>query len=78
MDVNVCRLLCHHHYYHHHHHHHHHHYPHHHHHQHGIGQQKRSAMSLARSPSELKLMTALKSVMDPNGILNPGKVLPDV
>jgi FAD/FMN-containing dehydrogenase len=47
------------------------------HHQHGIGQQKRSVMPLARSPSELKIMSALKSIMDPRGILNPGKVLPD-
>ena len=28
-----------------------------------------------RSPEELALMRAIKQVMDPNGILNPGKVL---
>ena len=45
--------------------------------EHGVGQQKRSIMSAARSPAELLLMAALKRTVDPNGILNPGKVLPD-
>jgi FAD/FMN-containing dehydrogenase len=32
-------------------------------------------ISLERSPEELALMRAIKRAMDPNGILNPGKIL---
>ena len=48
--------------------------------EHGVGQQKRVALQRggARTPAEVQLMTALKAVLDPNGILNPGKVLPGV
>lgn len=43
--------------------------------EHGVGQQKVSALERARSPAEVKLMRQLKSTLDPNGILNPGKML---
>jgi FAD/FMN-containing dehydrogenase len=43
--------------------------------EHGIGSLKRDFLHYSRSPQELALMRAIKQVMDPNGILNPGKVL---
>jgi FAD/FMN-containing dehydrogenase len=43
--------------------------------EHGIGSLKREFLHYSRSPEELALMCAIKQVMDPNGILNPGKVL---
>ena len=42
--------------------------------EHGIGQLKIDKMILAKSSDELKLMKDLKSVLDPRGILNPGKL----
>ena len=43
--------------------------------EHGIGSLKRKFLHYSRSPAELALMRAIKQAMDPNGILNPGKVL---
>jgi FAD/FMN-containing dehydrogenase len=43
--------------------------------EHGIGSLKRSFLHYSRSPEELALMRAIKRAMDPNGILNPGKIL---
>lgn len=43
--------------------------------EHGIGQMKRSALRLAKSEVELDVMRRIKAVLDPNGILNPGKLL---
>ena len=43
--------------------------------EHGIGMVKREFLHFSRSPEELSLMRLLKSTLDPNGILNPGKVL---
>lgn len=43
--------------------------------EHGIGRMKREALSRFRSPVELDLMRQLKQTFDPNGILNPGKLL---
>ena len=43
--------------------------------EHGIGSLKREFLHYSRSPEELALMRAIKQAMDPNGILNPGKVL---
>ena len=37
---------------------------------------KRNYMPQIKDPVELDLMYALKHQFDPNGILNPGKVLP--
>ena len=42
--------------------------------EHGIGSQKKAFLHLSRSPEEIGLMRAIKQAMDPNGILNPGKV----
>lgn len=42
--------------------------------EHGIGLEKKSYLSVCRSESEIALMRALKSGLDPNGILNPGKI----
>ena len=44
--------------------------------EHGIGQLKRDAMPHYKSAVALDLMRALKRTLDPNGILNPGKVVP--
>jgi FAD/FMN-containing dehydrogenase len=46
--------------------------------EHGIGLLKRDFLHYSRSPEELALMRAIKRTLDPNGILNPGKVLPPV
>jgi FAD/FMN-containing dehydrogenase len=43
--------------------------------EHGIGLQKREFLSWTRSPAELALMRTLKRALDPNNILNPGKIL---
>ena len=45
--------------------------------EHGIGSLKRQFLHYSRSPAELALMRALKQAMDPNGILNPGKIFQD-
>ena len=42
--------------------------------EHGIGSLKKSFLHLSRSPEEIALMRTLKQAMDPNGILNPGKI----
>ncbi len=43
--------------------------------EHGIGQLKRDALVRYKDPVELALMHSLKRALDPQGILNPGKVL---
>jgi FAD/FMN-containing dehydrogenase len=43
--------------------------------EHGIGVMKRKLLPLVKDPVALDLMRALKRTLDPNGILNPGKVL---
>lgn len=44
--------------------------------EHGIGLLKREFLPVSRSAEELAAMVAIKRALDPNGILNPGKVLP--
>ncbi len=43
--------------------------------EHGIGIMKRDALKRTKSPAELAMMQSIKQALDPNGILNPGKVL---
>ncbi len=43
--------------------------------EHGIGQLKREELKLFKSPVELEMMRNIKRALDPNGILNPGKVI---
>ena len=43
--------------------------------EHGIGLLKRDELALRKSPVALKLMRSIKSALDPQGILNPGRVL---
>jgi FAD/FMN-containing dehydrogenase len=45
--------------------------------EHGIGQLKVGELERYASPVELALMRAIKHAFDPNGIMNPGKVLKD-
>jgi D-lactate dehydrogenase (cytochrome) len=45
--------------------------------EHGVGVLKRAELGLYRSATELRLMRQLKAALDPNGLFNPGKVLPD-
>ncbi|MFQ5562240.1 MAG: FAD-binding oxidoreductase [Parvularculaceae bacterium] len=42
--------------------------------EHGIGLEKKKYLRLSRSPEELATMRAIKRALDPNNILNPGKV----
>ena len=43
--------------------------------EHGIGKLKRETLAKVKDPVALDLMRGLKRMLDPNGILNPGKVL---
>ena len=43
--------------------------------EHGIGRMKRALLPAVRSPAEMDIMRRIKAALDPNGILNPGKVL---
>ena len=45
--------------------------------EHGIGYVQKNYMDLACSPAQLAVMRGIKDVLDPRGILNPGKVFPD-
>jgi FAD/FMN-containing dehydrogenase len=44
--------------------------------EHGIGQMKRDYMPEIKSKVELDMMAGIKRLLDPEGILNPGKLLP--
>ena len=43
--------------------------------EHGLGIMKVDEIARYKSAAELDVMRALKRTLDPNGILNPGKVL---
>jgi FAD/FMN-containing dehydrogenase len=45
--------------------------------EHGIGRLKRDALGRYKDQVDLDLMRSLKRAIDPRGIMNPGKVLPD-
>jgi glycolate oxidase len=42
--------------------------------EHGIGLVKRDSLPLSLSPAHLRVMRAVKRALDPDGILNPGKI----
>jgi glycolate oxidase len=44
--------------------------------EHGIGIAKKQYMPLFLDTAQLEIMKGIKKVFDPNGIMNPGKVLP--
>ena len=43
--------------------------------EHGIGQLKRDELQRYKSPVELALMRSIKQMLDPQGLMNPGKVV---
>lgn len=43
--------------------------------EHGVGLTKRSFLTYSRSEAEVEIMRGIKKVFDPDGIMNPGKVL---
>jgi D-lactate dehydrogenase (cytochrome) len=43
--------------------------------EHGIGVLKRNSLPKVKDPVAMELMRGIKAMLDPNGILNPGKVL---
>ena len=43
--------------------------------EHGIGAAKRMYLGLVRTEVEIAAYRAIKRALDPNGIMNPGKVL---
>ena len=43
--------------------------------EHGIGRMKRDELVRYSPPVEIDLMRKIKAVIDPDGIMNPGKVL---
>lgn len=45
--------------------------------EHGVGLSKLATMRRRKDPAALDVMRKIKSVLDPHGILNPGKTIPD-
>jgi len=43
--------------------------------EHGVGLTKRAYLGHSRSPVEIEMMKGIKAVFDPDGIMNPGKLL---
>jgi len=44
--------------------------------EHGIGVTKLGSMARRKNPAALSVMRTIKAALDPNNIMNPGKVLP--
>lgn len=42
--------------------------------EHGIGLLKKSALPYSRTPEEIAMLRAIKKALDPDGLLNPGKI----
>jgi glycolate oxidase len=45
--------------------------------EHGVGLTQREYLSLRHAPAALAAMRGVKSLLDPRGILNPGKIFPE-
>ena len=43
--------------------------------EHGVGALKRDELAQRKSPVALQLMRAIKQALDPNGLMNPGRML---
>ncbi len=43
--------------------------------EHGVGRHRRDTLAKRKSPVELHMMRAVKAALDPDGIMNPGKML---
>lgn len=46
--------------------------------EHGIGYTQKNYLPIALGSEEIKLMKEIKRVFDPNNILNPDKIFPDI
>lgn len=44
--------------------------------EHGIGQSKRAELGRLSAPARIKALRAIKTALDPQGIMNPGKLIP--
>ena len=44
--------------------------------EHGLGVQKRDALRYSKKPAVVDQMRRIKHLFDPNGIMNPNKMLP--
>ncbi|MFP5516131.1 MAG: FAD-binding oxidoreductase, partial [Alphaproteobacteria bacterium] len=44
--------------------------------EHGVGRFKKDEMPVIKGPVEFDMLRAIKATLDPNGLLNPGKMLP--
>jgi len=44
--------------------------------EHGIGVMKAAYLPIETGPEAITVMAAVKTALDPNGVLNPGKILP--
>jgi FAD/FMN-containing dehydrogenase len=42
--------------------------------EHGVGEFKKPYLDRSRTPAELAVMRSIKATLDPNGIMNPGKI----
>jgi D-lactate dehydrogenase (cytochrome) len=45
--------------------------------EHGIGRLKRAELARFKNPLELRMMRAVKASLDPQGLMNPGVLIPD-
>ena len=44
--------------------------------EHGIGQLRRDELARRKAPEAMAMMRAIKQALDPQGLFNPGRVLP--